>query len=426
MKVPNALSTCAPRTEADRCPGVLRLHETLDGRLARVRLPGGRASARQLAALAAGARLGSGIVEITSRANLQLRGLPSDSAETLAEILGAAGLLPSSEHERARNILASPLAGRHPLAIGEGDMGWADDLVAAIDAGLRADPDLARLPGRFLFLVEDGSGLLRDADHDVALLAPPSSAGPEPMLVLAGQMTALRAPLTEAAGIALDAARAFLALRKAGDAWRISELVDGAEAVAAKLGTGLVRTPIGPAADPPVPGPIRQRDGQWAITALAPLARLAPEQLEELAVLAERGGAEVRFSPWRTLTLIDVPEAELERATHALAAAGLVLDPESGWRGLSACAGLGACVRALGDVRAAAAARAAARPPAAPAEHWTACERRCGERAQSPIAASIGAESTAVRINGYSVAVAGLDEALALLARETAEEELRP
>jgi len=409
---------CA-RTEADRCPGVALLHEALDGRLARVRLPGGRASGTQLSALAVAARLGSGIAEITSRANIQLRGLPEGASEALASILGDAGLLPSLEHERARNVLASPLAGRHPGAAGEpGIAVELDRLVTALDQGLCSDPELAALPGRFSFLVEDGSGLLRGLDHDVALLV--VADGSAATLTLDGRETDRRVPLTEAAGLALASARAFLAERGRAQAWRIRELPGGAEAVASRLAARLADEP-GPRrrSEPsPVPGRVRQRDGRFAITALPPLARLTPEALERLAALAPG----VRLSPWRTLTLPDVAEADAAAVERELGELGLVLDPDSGWRGLSACAGLGACARARADVRAAAAARAARRGPGAPAEHWTACERRCGERSGVPFAVSFRADAVEVRTGTARGLVTGTDEALAVLAAETREE----
>jgi len=83
------VSATGPATNhaaADRCPGVLRLAEAADGYLARIRLPGGLIGAgpmRVLARLAGD--LGDGRVELTSRGNVQLRGLVADAAGPLAE-----------------------------------------------------------------------------------------------------------------------------------------------------------------------------------------------------------------------------------------------------------------------------------------------------------------------------------------------------
>src|SRR6185437_8355244 len=107
-----ASSPFASRPAADRCPGVLRLAEAADGYLARVRLPGGFVEGRQLRVLARLAgELGDGRVELTSRGNVQLRGLDAAAAGPLTGELARAGLLPSLSHDRVRNVLASPLAG---------------------------------------------------------------------------------------------------------------------------------------------------------------------------------------------------------------------------------------------------------------------------------------------------------------------------
>jgi precorrin-3B synthase len=310
--------------QQDRCPGVLRLHEAADGLLARVRLPGGRLAPDQLRAVAVGAELGNGIIELTSRASLQIRGL-SDGA--VSGVLADAGLLPSFTHERVRNILASPLAGRHPLSVWD-----TDATVAELDAAICADPELAELSGRFLFGVDDGAGLL---GHPVdVMIGPGGSVGEALGVARRSVMATRRGVLTTSMGA--------------------EQRPRYAEGPGLKLGETV------------------QRDGRLALTCMPPLARIDPSTALALADL----GHELRLSVQRTFTILDLDAStELERELHEL---GMVTDPHSGWVGLTACAGLGACQRAQFDVRAVAAARAGERRPGAPAEHWAACERNCG------------------------------------------------
>lgn len=348
----------------DRCPGVLALHDAADGRLARIRLPGGRLSPLALDTVAGlAADLGNGIVELTARASLQVRGLdPADGAAAAAR-LRCAGLLPSPAHDRVRNILGSPLAGRGPSSLAA-----IDGLVAELDRRLRADPLLAGLPGRFLFAVEDGSGASGPARADVALVAEDPRSF---RLVLAGAPTTLAARGADDAGLAIDAARAFLDL--AAGAWRIADLRDGARRLARRLGGALLDAPAPRAGRPLALGALTQRDGRVALTALPPLARLDCATAARLAAFGE-----LRLSPARTVTILDVPAARAAHVLDELAALGLVVDEGSGWRGLTACAGLGACASARADVRALAAGRAPERGPGSPPEHWAACERACG------------------------------------------------
>jgi sulfite reductase beta subunit-like hemoprotein len=376
----------------DACPGVLRLHAAADGQLARVRAPGGPLDARALGALAEAASLGSDIVELTSRAGLQVRGLPEDSEQALADVLTRGGLLPSLAHDRVRNILAAPLAGRGPAALAA-----VDPIVAALDRALCADPSLAELPGRFLFAVDDGTRALQPLRADVELVAEP---GETFRLHLDGRATSLAVTPADAPAAALRAAHAFLEMRREDEdgAWRVHELRGGALRLADGLGLDVLNGAVGvrvPAGNVRRLGAHVQRDGMFAVAVLPPLARLGREQLLRLAELAERAELAapvvdsvepvgvphvgVRVSPWRTLTVVDIPVSAVANVLDELQRIGLVASDASGWAGLSACAGLGACARALVDVRAEATARAAVRDASSPTEHWSGCERRCGE-----------------------------------------------
>ena len=211
----------AARTHADACPGALQTHAAADGALARVRVPGGLLTADQLRVLAGAAReLGDGALELTSRGNVQLRGLAEDDVPELGDRLAAAGLLPSATHERVRNVLASTLSGR------AGGLVDVRPWVAAFDAGLQADTALAALPGRFLATLDDGRGDVSGLGGDVGLLA---LAEDDVALLIGGADSGLRTTPAGAVDLLLAATRAFLDARAAqgGTAWRLGELVEG-------------------------------------------------------------------------------------------------------------------------------------------------------------------------------------------------------
>ena len=113
------------------CPGVHEPMESGDGLLVRVKPFGGRVPAAALRALAeAAAAFGNGVVELTSRGNIQLRGLSAASAPRFAAAMVTAGLAdPDPVRERRRNVVTVPPCD--------------DALVAAVEAVLSDLPGMA-------------------------------------------------------------------------------------------------------------------------------------------------------------------------------------------------------------------------------------------------------------------------------------------
>lgn len=363
-------ATPTARDRADACPGALQTHAAADGALARVRVPGGALTAAQLLALSSAAcELGDGALELTSRGNVQLRGLRAGAEGVLGDRLTEAGLLPSATHETARNVLASVLSGR---------VGGVIDVrpwVASFDTGLCADPALADLPGRFLAAFDDGRGDVAGLGADVGLLALDRSTV---ALLLGGTDTGLRCRPSGAVSVALAASRGFLRERatQGGTAWRIAELVDGPTRIAAAL-DGQPRAEPLPTPPPPVTGPagaVAQDDGRTALVAVVPLGRLTVSQAELLGATAV---GDLQLTPWRSVVLPDLADAA---AARGLTAAGLVLDPGSPWLRVTACAGRPGCARSLADVRddVARAVESGTLPMAGARQHWVGCTRRCG------------------------------------------------
>ena len=361
----------------DSCPGALRVHQAADGGLARVRVPGGVLTGRQWQVLVtAASELGNGRLELTSRANLQLRGLGTDAATPLAGRLADAGLLPSPTHERVRNLLASPLSGRDG-----GGMADVRPLVAGFDRALTARPALAELSGRFLFALDDGRGDVLAIGPDIAVLATSPTTF---RLLLAGVAAGPPVPVEDAVELMLTAAEAFLAERRAqgSNAWRLAELADGPARVAARLSTTTSPATIANAGAGtnagagagPTPGPLRQRDGRHALVLGVALGSLSAAQARALDT------AQLILTPWRSVVLPDLTTAAAATLLAAGAAQGLIADGSDPLYGVTACTGRPGCASALADVRAdAIAVHQAGTVPAA--VHWSGCARRCGRPA---------------------------------------------
>lgn len=301
---------------------------------------------------------GSGTIELTARGNIQLRGV-TDTA-SVAAALADAGLLPSPAHERVRNIVSSPLSGR---------LGEYTDVrpwVRELDQGIRSDPSLASLTGRFLFGIDDGRGDISGLNADVAIQVLDSGVA----VLLAGHDTGVRVAQDQAVESMLKIARRFAEIRESS--WRISELDDRST-----LLTGfepIEPIPLTTRTDvrPPV-GWITQDDGRIALGAAIPLGVLPARQGQFAAAI----DAPIVITPWRSLLICDLDDGIADTSLRVLAPMGFVFDDTSPWLDVSACVGSPGCERSRTDVRAAATEAAESRDSAAHG-HYVGCERGCG------------------------------------------------
>ena len=104
------MSTAATPKVYGWCPGALRPMMSGDGLVVRVRAPLGRLSPEQARGLADLSQAhGSGLVDISARANLQLRGISEDAHAALIDGLRALGLVDEDAGAEARrNITLTP------------------------------------------------------------------------------------------------------------------------------------------------------------------------------------------------------------------------------------------------------------------------------------------------------------------------------
>lgn len=338
----------APLIRPSACPGLYRLAPARDGGICRVKLALGTLDAAQARAVAGAARdFGNGVIEITSRSNLQLRGIAETDAHALADRIYAAGLgAATAAADDVRNLMVSPTCGIDPQALLD-----TTPLAQAILALLDARADFHALSPKFSILLDGGESTaalhhpndiwLSAVDADRFALGLAGTLHQKPL----GWVRAEMAVFTIATIIErfLDQPNpAVTRIRHLGAgaaslARDLLEPLDGWARTASEATTHL--------------GAHRQADGQgvW-LGARPPLGRLDPAALEALAALARKhGNGTIRLTPFQSVLLPAV--ARPEPALRRLGEIGLVTAPDHPLASLLACSGSSGCQSALADTQ---------------------------------------------------------------------------
>ncbi len=351
----SGVSGADPRPEAKGwCPGALTPMRSGDGLIVRVRPRAGQLSAAQVLGLcAAAAEYGSGMLDLTSRANLQIRGVQDAGLAPLQSALWELGLLDATDKlEERRNILAAPLRG-------------PGDQVTEFSAGLEARlAELPDLPGKFGFAIDCAQTRQLSTDSaDIRLERSPNG-----LIVRADGANLGRAVTPETAiEVMLDLAHWFAQTRgQAADAPRRMR------AVADQLPQSWCQTAPGPVAARLNPGPLK--------TGLVLGAPFGSIPAPAFADLMRASAAHVLITtPWRLFVL-----SHPLQPTNSLPVQGFVTAPDDPLLNTDACPGAPFCKAATVETRALAAQLATDRAPdptgpktAAPRLHVSGCAKGC-------------------------------------------------
>jgi precorrin-3B synthase len=310
------------------CPGALRPMQSGDGLVVRVRPFGGRLEAAQSAGLAELAeRYGNGLIDVTSRANLQIRGVSEQGHRRLLDGLALLRLLdPDTDIEARRNILVTPF--------------WnVDDETQALAAELEealADSAL-ELPTKFGFAIDDGTSRVLAGDSaDVRI---ERDRGGRLLVRVDGARLGRSVARGEAVSTALALANWFIASGGAKG---------GRGRMAAHIAAGAALPQTLSGETEPAPVMAASRPGHYPHGALVGVA--FGQMLHTTLHQFSGCGHALRMTPWRMV----LSEGKREMPSGA----GLITEPYDPALRVIACSGAPRCREAHADTRALAAALA--------------------------------------------------------------------
>jgi len=368
--VENASGNKAPSKEDTfrfKWNGLFFLAPNKEAFMTRLRIPGGQLRTFQLRELARiSTELTSGYVQITTRANLQMRLIqPKDAPEVLRRIQNIGLHTRGSGGDNIRNLTANPTAGIDPNEL-------IDTLPLCHEMAqlIINNREFYDLPRKFNIALDGGGaiGTVEDT-NDIGLKA--VKVGKEVMFRVAlGGATGHKAfardlgvlvAVDELLKVTMALVRVFIANGNRGDrkkarlkhlldTWTLDQYLAETEKL---LGYQLRRAPLDANASsdttttPPHSHvgvfPQKQK-GLNYIGVQIPVGEITPKQMHRIAEIADLyGSGEVRLTVWQNLIIPDIPDAYVETVKKALVKIGFHWKQSHLRSGIIACTGAAYC-----------------------------------------------------------------------------------
>lgn len=391
---------------ASACPGLLRIVPALDGGICRIKLACGQLTAVQADAIVnASMRYGSGIIEITNRANLQIRGIQMPHADALIAMLLDAGLGATTPGgDDVRNLMVSPSAGIDSAAFID-----TTPLAKRILSLLQTQTRLHQLSPKFAISIDGGERLaMLEHPHDLWLSAIPANNDEQAVRFAFGlascpaQSDALAAVLADQVLVLVEAVlHTFLDFATAAQS-RMRHLLEvmSAQEFLRRMQLRLPFTLIN------VAGAAQRRTAQQHmqqhghigihaqyqtslcyVGAVPPLGRIDATQLRALTQLATQlGDGTLRLTPWQSVLLPNIAHSSAAIVAYELQEIGFSTQVDEPLVNLIACTGSRGCAKGLADTKADALqfAQLLQRKSMYPAVHFSGCSRSCASASIAP------------------------------------------
>ena len=392
----------------------------------RIRMPNGFATGRQFRAIAdLSRRIGNGVLDITTRQQIELRGFTLDSVPAIWEKLRGVDLHSlQTGMDNVRNINGCALAGLTPDEFLDASQVLFD--LDRIIVGSNGNPEFVNLPRKFNIVVTGCTGNCTHAESQDVALVPAMREGRRGFNILVGGKMGsggftIAAPMNvfvephDAAEVTAEIVRIFRdhGPREARSQCRMAHLIAewGIEELRYVLGERLMR-PLDTAGqdmrkrgthDDHLTVHSQKQEGLRSIGLSVMTGRLNPDQVDELARLADQyGNGEIRMTVGQDVILPNVPVHLVPALLREPLLQELTPSPSPFLRGLVACTGTDYCGLAQIETKAYAVQiskaleerlGAGGRPLTI---HWSGCPAGCGNHQ----AADIGFRGLRTNIDG--------------------------
>jgi len=413
--------------------GLFFLAPNKEAFMSRLRIPGGQLKTFQLRELASIAKdLTSGYVQVTTRANLQMRLIqPKHCPEFLRRIQSVGLHTRGAGADNIRNLTANPTAGIDPAELID-----VLPLCQELAQVIINDRSFYDLPRKFN-IAYDGGGLIGTVEDTNDIGAKAVKVGDEVMFRIAlGGATGHKA-FAQDLGVLVKPAelnkvivaivRVYIANGNRGDrkkarlkhlleTWSLEKYLAETEKI---LGGKLRRAPFDRSAihdpQPAIPhshigAHAQKQPGLNFIGVAMPVGQITPKQMLRVAEIADLyGSGEIRLTVWQNFIIPNVPDAYVETVKKALRKIGFDTQQSLLRGGLIACTGNSYCKFAQTNTKGQAAALADHLDKRITLDspiniHLTGCPHSCAQHYMG----DIGLLGTKVRgEDGYHVFVGG-------------------